>query len=74
MMLILTWDVCINRMCDSILQKSQPNSNSSDFDMNHDAIVQFHLRGFVEAVMLRQRWRELGGAILDKELPWWLRQ
>lgn len=74
MMLILTWDVCINRMCDSILQKSQPNSNSSDFDMNRDAIVQFHLRGFVEAVMLRQRRRELGGAILDKELPWWLRQ
>ena len=69
MMLILKWDVCINTVCDSILQKSQPNSNSSDFDINDDALVQFHLRGFVEAVMLRQKWRELGGAILDKELP-----
>ena len=74
MMLILKWDVCINRMWDSIIQKSQPNSNSSDFDINEDAIVQFHLIGFVEAVMLRQRWRELGGVILDIELPWWLRQ
>ena len=55
MMLILKWDVCVNRMWDSILQKSQPNSNSSDFDINEDAIVQFHLRRFVEAVMLRQR-------------------